>query len=178
MARRRNLSSPFISKEDLGYEENEEVIGLCDANNYDPNETVISSFDFSNSSLDDKVHENINTLASESSSKKTSINNILEDSNVSLKNISSMEKLQDNYSTDNRTNKSTPNGITPPIDGEFFTVKRTYTLRKSTIKMLNHIKALDEDINVYMNTLVDAAIRHYYEHVKEGQGDGASVPHS
>jgi hypothetical protein len=29
-----------------------------------------------------------------------------------------------------------------------------------------------------MNTLVDAAIRYYYEHVKEGQGDGASVPHS
>ncbi|MCM0647669.1 hypothetical protein NBE98_04670 [Clostridium swellfunianum] len=54
---------------------------------------------------------------------------------------------------------------TPLIDGEGFDIKRTYKLRESTARMLNEIKAVHPDVNVYMNTIVDAAIRHYYEFI-------------
>ncbi|WP_160674476.1 hypothetical protein [Clostridium sp. C8-1-8] len=164
MARKKTLPSTFISQDDLGYEEDDEITGLCEVTNDDPNQIVISNFDFSNSSNADLQAQDTSSI-----SKKTIDNSI----NKSNGNISSVQ-LSDTSSTDNRTTKSVPNGITPPIDGEFFTIKRTYTLRKSTIKMLNHIKALDDDINVYMNTLVDAAIRHYYKHIT---GESGSAPH-
>lgn len=57
------------------------------------------------------------------------------------------------------------NGITPPIDGEYFTINRGYKLRPSTVRKLNEIKAGHRDINIYMNTIVDEAINHYYEDV-------------
>jgi hypothetical protein len=41
---------------------------------------------------------------------------------------------------------------TAPIDGEAY----------STAKMLNEIKASHPDVNVYMNTIVDEAIKYYY----------------
>jgi len=66
---------------------------------------------------------------------------------------------------DNRYGKPCANGITPPVDGEFFDVNRTYKLRRSTAKMLNELKASHSNVNVYMNTIVDTAIRHYYNHI-------------
>ena len=65
--------------------------------------------------------------------------------------------------TDNRRFKPSPNMPTPSISGEVFDIKRTYKIRKSTARMLNEIKAVHPDVNVYMNTIVDAAIRHYYD---------------
>ncbi|MPM61303.1 hypothetical protein SDC9_108161 [bioreactor metagenome] len=63
---------------------------------------------------------------------------------------------------DNRTDKTTPNGITPPINGEYFDVKRGYTFRKSTIRKLNELKAAHPDVNVYLSTIIDEAINHYF----------------
>lgn len=63
---------------------------------------------------------------------------------------------------DNIKIKTEPNNITPKIEGEAYTVGRYYKLRYSTAKMLNEIKASHPDVNVYMNILVDEAIRHYY----------------
>ena len=57
------------------------------------------------------------------------------------------------------------NGTTPPIDGEYFTIKRGYKLRPSTVRRLHEIKAGHSDINIYMNTIIDKAINHYYEEV-------------
>jgi hypothetical protein len=71
---------------------------------------------------------------------------------------------------DNRVGKPTPNGITPPIDGETFDVKRTYALRKSTIRKLNELKAAHPDVNVYLSTILDAAITHYYNFILKGDG--------
>lgn len=71
---------------------------------------------------------------------------------------------------DNRVGKPTPNGITPPIDGEAFDVKRTYALRKSTIRKLNELKAAHPDVNVYLSTILDAAITHYYNLTLKGDG--------
>ena len=65
---------------------------------------------------------------------------------------------------DNRNNKFA-NGITPPIDNEPLNIRRTYLLRASTIKKINQLVAYDDDINVYVSTIVDKAINFYYESV-------------
>ncbi|MBL4935556.1 hypothetical protein JK636_07260 [Clostridium sp. YIM B02515] len=65
--------------------------------------------------------------------------------------------------TDNRKIKTEANVATPKVDDEPYTVGRYYKIRYSTAKMLNEIKASHHDVNVYMNTIVDEAIRYYYE---------------
>ena len=67
---------------------------------------------------------------------------------------------------DHRTLKSNPNGRTPSVDGEAFDMVRSYTLRRSTVRMLSKIKVLHSDDNVYLNTIVDEAIRYYYKYLK------------
>lgn len=61
--------------------------------------------------------------------------------------------------------QKTPKGLTPPINGENFDIKRSYQFRESTIRMLNELKTSHPDINVYLNTIVDAAIRHYHDYI-------------
>lgn len=67
---------------------------------------------------------------------------------------------------DHRTLKVKPNGRTPSVDGEAFDMVRSYTLRRSTVRILSKIKAIHIDDNVYLNTIVDEAIRYYYEYLK------------
>jgi hypothetical protein len=64
---------------------------------------------------------------------------------------------------DNRKLQTQPNVITPPVDGEYFEVNRTFKLRRSTIRMLNRLKAEHEDENTYLSSIVDDGIRHYFE---------------
>lgn len=66
---------------------------------------------------------------------------------------------------DNRTLQKQPYGITPPVDGERFEVKRTFMFRRSTVRMLNKLKAEHEDENVYLSSILDEAVRRYYEFV-------------
>lgn len=66
---------------------------------------------------------------------------------------------------DTRKTKTEGNVATPTVDGEAFSVGRYYKLRYSTAKMLNEIKAGHKDVNVYMNSIVDEAIRWYYRHL-------------
>lgn len=72
-------------------------------------------------------------------------------------------------SADNAAAAKAPNtalkGVTPPIDGEYFTLKRCYQFRPSTIRKLNEIKAKHSDVNAYLNTILDEAILHYYDHI-------------
>lgn len=68
---------------------------------------------------------------------------------------------------DSRKTKTEANIATPSIDGEAYTVNRFYKLRYSTAKMLNEIKAAHPDVNVYMNTIVDEAIRYYHDFLFE-----------
>lgn len=95
-------------------------------------------------------------------------------SNVLLQNNSSSS--QETVSTQSKdtavlnvqTDKPIPKGLTPPIDGEHFSIKRCYQLRPSTLRKLNELKAKHDNINVYLNTIVDAAIRHYHDYVING----------
>ena len=68
--------------------------------------------------------------------------------------------------SDYRYSQSNPVGRTPPVDGEIYDMVRCYTLRHSTVRMLSKIKVIHNDDNVYLNTIVDEAIRYYYEYLK------------
>ncbi|OOM74218.1 hypothetical protein [Clostridium sp. BL-8] len=72
---------------------------------------------------------------------------------------------------DHRTLNVNPNGRTPSIDCEAFDMVRSYTLRRSTVRILSKIKVIHEDDNVYLNTIVDEAIRYYYEYLKNNLKD-------
>lgn len=49
-------------------------------------------------------------------------------------------------------------------------VRKTYIIKASTVKMLNELKVNHPNINVRISRLVDDAIRHYYEKIKENGG--------
>lgn len=94
---------------------------------------------------------------------------ILSKENLSTANLTSLPPSVDSF-TDNRKVKTEAPGITPPIDGEFFDTQRCYKIRNSTARMLNEIKAVHPNVNVYMNTIVDAAIRNYYDFIFNKNG--------
>lgn len=89
--------------------------------------------------------------------------------NLSTANLTSLPPSVDSFA-DNRKVKTEAPGITPPIDGEFFDTQRCYKIRNSTARMLNEIKAVHPNVNVYMNTIVDAAIRNYYDFIFNRDG--------
>ena len=71
---------------------------------------------------------------------------------------------------DNRKGSRNLFGATPAVEGEDFLLSRTYKFRKSTMHKLNELKALSQDENIYLSTIVDAAILNYYKHIKEKLG--------
>lgn len=89
--------------------------------------------------------------------------------NLSTPNLAPLSLSVDSF-TDNRKVKTEAPGITPPIDGESFDTQRCYKIRNSTARMLNEIKAVHPNVNVYMNTIVDAAIRNYYDFIFNKDG--------
>ena len=54
-------------------------------------------------------------------------------------------------------------GLTPKIDGESFDIKRSYQFRASTLKKLNQLKGDSNNINIYLNEIIDAAICFYHD---------------
>jgi hypothetical protein len=76
---------------------------------------------------------------------------------------------------DNRKLQTQSNRITPPVDGEYFEASRAFKFRRSTVRMMNRLKAEHEDENVYLSSIVDEAIRYYYEGVFNGRA-AAEVP--
>lgn len=56
-------------------------------------------------------------------------------------------------------------GLTPKISGEAFDIKRCYQFRASTIKKLNQLKGESDNINIYLNEILDAAICYYHDAV-------------
>ena len=82
-------------------------------------------------------------------------------------NISNNNKSKDLF--DNRT-ISVANGAAPILDGETPDVKRTYTLRASTVRKVNELKSIHPDINACVSTIVDRALDHYYKYITEEGG--------
>ena len=91
--------------------------------------------------------------------------------NVESSEALSEPKLTSNtFKSMNDTCSTTPRGITPPIDGEVFTVKRCYQFRPSTVRKLNELKANHPNINAYLNTIIDEAIQHYHHYIFNDNG--------
>ncbi|MBY7024799.1 hypothetical protein HYI08_06190 [Clostridium botulinum] len=162
MARKKEFK---IDKNDIAYEEDVEE---CCFTDYIPNgENSIQLFSFK----DDLETEN------KSVNNNNSLLDTTEEVNKKMESISnnsdnnSDNKTNNNNFKNNNTllfdNRNTPiaNGSTPPIDGEAANVKRSYTLRKSTVRKINEIKSIHPDINVCVSTIVDIAIDYYHEHI-------------
>lgn len=99
---------------------------------------------------------------------KSNNKNLTNNTNSKTKTIKKDSNKPSDIIHDNRNNKFA-NGITPPINGESLNIRRTYLLRASTIKKINELVACNPDINVYVSTIVDKAIAHYYNYItKEG----------
>jgi hypothetical protein len=56
-------------------------------------------------------------------------------------------------------------GLTPKINNEAFDIKRCYQFRASTLKKLNQLKGESDNINIYLNEIIDAAICFYHDSV-------------
>lgn len=130
--------------------------------------TLLRSFSFD--SQEEPVELSINTPSSlnsaevELTSNKSSGNFDIAAELTLNKNLIKSNNKKDIL--DYRTLKANPNGRTPSVDGEIYDMIRTYTLRRSTVRILSKIKAIHIDDNVYLNTIVDEAIRYYYEYLK------------
>ncbi|CUU47807.1 hypothetical protein [Clostridium beijerinckii] len=169
MARKKTSNVP---KNDFEYDEGE-VYGFT-------SETPIAGDCISSFSFDDDSDFNIIQNSSDSKSnnntaiqegpKNNAQTNIASTSNSNFKNnitksieikntLSSTKELFDNRRT------PLPNGAAPAIDGETPTIKRSYTLRSTTIRKINELKHLHPDINVCVSSIVDIAIDHYHNYI-------------
>ncbi|KFX53999.1 hypothetical protein FDB15_05770 [Clostridium botulinum] len=164
MARKKEFK---IDKDDIAYEEEVEECGFTD---YIPTgENSIQLFSIEedsgpkNKNINDnnsilKAAEEVNTKMEQ---KTISINNNLKNNN----NISSNPLLFDNRNT------PIANGAAPSIDGEAANIKRSYTLRKSTVRKINELKSIHPDIGICVSTIVDIAIDYYYTHIVNNNMD-------
>ncbi|NFL86280.1 hypothetical protein FDB24_07270 [Clostridium botulinum] len=150
-----------IDKDDIAYEE--EVEECCFTDYIPTDENSIQLFSIE----DDLAPENKNINDN---------NSLLETTKEVNKKIESSSNDPDNKTNNNNfknsntllfDNRNTPiaNESTPPIDGEAANIKRSYTLRKSTVRKINELKSIHPDINVCVSTIVDIAIAYYHEHI-------------
>ncbi|MFT8340846.1 MAG: hypothetical protein ABF652_05355 [Clostridium beijerinckii] len=163
MARRKTSKVP---KNDFEYDEGEvygftsesPVAGDCISSfSFDDSDTNIIQTSSDSKSSINSIQEDpkTNTASTINSNFKNNITNSIEITNT----LSSTKELFDNRRT------PLPNGAAPAIDGETPTIKRSYTLRSSTIRKINELKSIHPDINVCVSTIVDIAIEHYHNHI-------------
>ena len=67
--------------------------------------------------------------------------------------------------TDNGRLQKQPYGTNPPVDGEHFEIRRTFVFRRSTVRMLNKLKAEHVYENIYLKIIVEKAVSFYYDFV-------------
>ncbi|RII32585.1 hypothetical protein D2A34_23250 [Clostridium chromiireducens] len=168
MARKRISKVP---KNDFEYDEGE-VCGFT-------SEAPIAGDCISSFSFDDSDADKIQTDYKFESNNKTAIQESPKTNTKSTITFGNTDNTKDN-TTDSAETKNTlsstkdifdnrktplPNGATPAIDGETPTIKRSYTLRNSTIRKINELKHLHPDINVCVSTIVDIAIDQYHNYI-------------
>ncbi|MFL0168659.1 hypothetical protein [Candidatus Clostridium helianthi] len=102
-----------------------------------------------------KTNIQVNTATPSNSTIQNNIPKSIEIKNT----LSSTKDIFDNRRT------PLPNGAVPAIDGETPTIKRSYTLRSSTIRKINELKNIHTDLNVCVSTIVDIAIDYYHDHI-------------
>ena len=145
MKRKTKTNNNPIQKDDLCYEEEMEENGLCELAVIG---TPVAQFSFVNN--DPPKNEPM-----------------IKPPILSLE-LTEPIKFTDNKvmePKDNKPTRSYPNGLTPPVDGEYFDTRRSFSFRKSTVRMIFELKAADPDINIYLNSIMDKALRHYHEYI-------------
>ena len=151
-----------VVKNDFEYDEGE-VCGFTSEVPTDGN--CISSFSFDDDSdvkdFETNSKSNIDTISSSNTNNQNSITDSIRIKNPRI----STKEIFDNRRT------PLPNGAAPAIDGETPTIKRSYTLRSSTIRKINELKSIHPDINVCVSTIVDIAIDCYYNHIVNEGGN-------
>ncbi|MFL0168158.1 hypothetical protein [Candidatus Clostridium helianthi] len=169
MARRKTSNVP---KNDFEYDEGEvygftsetPITGDCISSfSFDDSDTNIiqtSSDSKSNNTADLEEPKNNITTSTSNNNFQDNINNSIEIKNT----LNSTKDIFDNRRT------PLPNGATPAIDGETPNIKRSYTLRNSTIRKINELKSIHPDINVCVSTIVDIAINYYHNHIVNEAG--------
>ncbi|NFG22564.1 hypothetical protein FDF11_16065 [Clostridium botulinum] len=162
MARKKEFK---IDKDDIAYEE--EVEECCFTDYIPTSENSIQLFSIDDSSAAENKNIDDNNLIIET---KKEVNKKIESSSNNSDNKTNNNTLKNNNLSSNtllfdNRNTPIPNGSTPPIDGEAANIKRSYTLRKSTVRKINELKSIHPDINVCVSTIVDMAIDYYHEHI-------------
>ncbi|WP_271811348.1 hypothetical protein [Clostridium beijerinckii] len=174
MARKK---APNVPKNDFEYDEGE----VCGFTSEAPiTGECISSFSFDDDSDINIIQTNSNcksnndTHIKEDPKNNTQANALLaSDSNFQNNIANSIEIKSTLNSTKNLfDNRKTPlpNGAVPAIDGETPTIKRSYTLRSSTIRKVNELKSIHPDISICVSTIVDIAIDYYHNHIVNESG--------
>ena len=150
-----------IDKDDIAYEE--EVEECCFTDYIPTDENSIQLFSMEEDSTPENKNINDNNLLIETTEE---VNKKIESSSNDPDNKTNNNNFKNNNTLlfDNR-NTPIANGAAPPIDGEAANIKRSYTLRKSTVRKINEIKSIHPDINVCVSTIVDMAIDYYHEHI-------------
>ncbi|MBZ9692304.1 hypothetical protein [Clostridium sp. M14] len=158
MARKKEFK---IDKDDIAYEE--EVEECCFTDYIPTDENSIQLFSIEDDLVPENKNINNNNLLIET---KEDVNKKIESNSNNPDNKTNNNNFKNNNTLlfDNR-NTPIANGSTPPIDGEAANIKRSYTLRKSTVRKINEIKSIHPDINVCVSTIVDIAIAYYHEHI-------------
>lgn len=150
----------FDSDADLG--ECVASFSFCDNTDNDLNNSSIN--------IDEEaifIQSNTTEINNTKKALPTFQNNTTSSNDETVTNISSNNKSKDLF--DNRT-IPIANGATPILDEETPDVKRTYTLRASTVRKVNELKSIHPDINACVSTIVDRAIEHYYKYITEEGG--------
>ena len=143
-----------------------EVIECIDERQYDDKGEEFNLFQEDNE--DDEIILDGKRIKRNESSDITvqKIFEVKDTNNISKENIntSNSDKIitADKAETNIQDQKVKTYGMTTPIDGETFSIKRGYQFRPSTIKKLNELKANSDNINIYFNEIIDAAICYYY----------------
>ena len=114
----------------------------------------VSSFSFDNSNTDTKDNILMSNKPKENTPKEISFSNPVDNTNE--KNNNSTSIIFDNRRT------PIANGAAPAIDGETPNIRRCYILRESTIRKINELKMMDNDISICVSTIVNQAIDYYY----------------
>lgn len=150
----------FDSEADLG-----ECVTSFSFNTSSDNDLNTSSIDITEEAI--LIKPNTTEIKDTEKALSSFQNNTTSSSIKTAINISNNNNSQDLF--DNRT-IPIANGATPMLDGEIPDVKRTYTLRASTVRKLNELKSIHPDINACVSTIVDRALDYYYKHIKEDGG--------
>ncbi|CAI3238680.1 conserved hypothetical protein [Clostridium neonatale] len=158
MGRKKNDEIP---KSDFEVKESQDLLSFD--SEADLGECV-ASFSFGANTYDDSNASSIN-IAEEAISTKSNVAKITNiEKTINPSYLNTNEDLFDNRTI------PIANGATPILDGETPDVKRTYTLRASTVRKVNELKGIHPDINACVSTIVDKALEYYYKYIIEEGG--------